>query len=86
MSVHARLPLLLNPSPTFLYLSTNTVDGDEGLFDNDYVDLGRLKGNKGDQNCEVPADVDLGRYSSVVIWCDRFDSAFGAAELISSGV
>ncbi|MER7056894.1 DM13 domain-containing protein [Streptomyces sp. NPDC000351] len=49
--------------------------------DGDYVSLGGLKGNKGSQNYTVPADVDPTRYSSVSIWCDRFDVSFGAAEL-----
>ncbi|WP_128430035.1 DM13 domain-containing protein [Streptomyces cyaneus] len=49
--------------------------------DGEYVSLGRLKGNKGSQNYVVPEDVDLSRYSSVTIWCDRFDVSFGAAEL-----
>ncbi len=49
--------------------------------DGKYVSLGKLKGNKGSQNYVVPADVDLTQYSSVSIWCDRFDVSFGAAEL-----
>ncbi|MFE1023777.1 DM13 domain-containing protein [Streptomyces sp. NPDC058818] len=52
------------------------------LFDDgEYVSLGKLKGNKGSQNYVVPDDVDLSRYTSVSIWCDRFDVSFGAAEL-----
>lgn len=52
------------------------------LFDDgQYVDLGKLKGNKGSQNYVVPADVDPSRYSSVSVWCDRFNVSFGAAEL-----
>ncbi|MDC0766921.1 DM13 domain-containing protein [Streptomyces sp. HD] len=50
--------------------------------DGEYVSLGRLKGNKGSQNYVVPKDVDLDRYGSVSIWCDRFDVSFGAAELV----
>ncbi|MGW5639599.1 DM13 domain-containing protein [Streptomyces sp. NPDC003832] len=49
--------------------------------DGRHVSLGKLKGNKGSQNYTVPADLDLTRYSSVSIWCDRFDVSFGAAEL-----
>ncbi|KOT28192.1 electron transporter [Streptomyces caelestis] len=49
--------------------------------DGRYVSLGRLKGNKGSQNYPVPEDVDPSRYTSVSIWCDRFDVSFGAAEL-----
>ncbi|MFE9028222.1 DM13 domain-containing protein [Streptomyces iakyrus] len=50
--------------------------------DGTYVSLGKLKGNKGSQNYIVPADVDPSRYTSVSIWCDRFDVSFGAAELV----
>ena len=64
-----------------VYLSTNTIDGPESAFDDDFVSLGPLQGNVGSQNYEVPAETDLTRYRSVVIWCDRFDSAFGAAPL-----
>ncbi|WP_225630959.1 DM13 domain-containing protein [Streptomyces solaniscabiei] len=49
--------------------------------DGKYVSLGMLKGNKGSQNYTLPDDVDPARYSSVSIWCDRFDVSFGAAEL-----
>ncbi|MEV3955414.1 MULTISPECIES: DM13 domain-containing protein [Streptomyces] len=49
--------------------------------DGEYVSLGKLKGNKGSQNYAVPNDVDPSRYTSVSIWCDRFDVSFGAAEL-----
>ncbi len=71
-----------NGPDLFVYLSTNSVDGDEGAFDDNIVNLGRLDGNIGDQNYEIPADVDLSQYSSVVIWCDRFNSAFGAAPIV----
>jgi hypothetical protein len=70
-----------NGPDLFVYLSTNPIDGPEQAFDDDYVNLGRLQGNIGDQNYAVPPDVDLSRYRSVVVWCDRFDSAFGAAPL-----
>ncbi len=49
--------------------------------DGAYVSLGKLKGNKGSQNYTVPEDVDPSRFTSVSIWCDRFDVSFGAAEL-----
>jgi hypothetical protein len=46
-----------------------------------WVELGRLKGNKGDQVYRIPADTDLGRLTSVTIWCERFSVSFGAAAL-----
>ena len=53
-----------------------------GIYDDgDYVRLGELKGNQGDQNYEIPADADLGPMKSVVIWCDRFNVAFGTAAI-----
>jgi hypothetical protein len=57
------------------------LDGWRVFDDGRYVSLGKLKGNKGSQNYAVPQHVDLSRYSSVSIWCDRFDVSFGAAEL-----
>jgi hypothetical protein len=64
-----------------VYLSTATPDGDSGAFDDDFVDLGDLTGNVGDQNYEIPEDVDLSRYQTVVLWCVRFGVPFGAAPL-----
>ncbi|VVJ17572.1 Uncharacterised protein [Amycolatopsis camponoti] len=53
-----------------------------GVFDDGkHLDAGKLKGNKGNQNYALPAGTDLTGYTSVSIWCDRFDVSFGAAEL-----
>jgi hypothetical protein len=73
-----------NGPDLYVYLSTNPADGPEEAFDDQYANLGRLQGNIGDQNYELPADVDPTTYVSVVIWCDRFDAAFGAADLTGS--
>ena len=45
------------------------------------VDLGALKGNIGDQNYEIPAELDLSQFKSVVIWCQPFRVPFIAAPL-----
>jgi Electron transfer DM13 len=47
----------------------------------DYEDLGGLKGNKGNQQYDIPEDVDLDRYSTVVIWCRAFSVLFARAPL-----
>ncbi len=47
----------------------------------DHVDLGGLRGNKGTQQYDVPATVDIRRYSDVVIWCRAFSVEFGTAAL-----
>jgi hypothetical protein len=46
-----------------------------------FVELGALKGNQGDQNYDVPAAVDLGKYRAVTIWCRRFSVNFATAPL-----
>ena len=48
-----------------------------------YVDLGSLKGNIGDQNYEIPADLDLSQFGSVVIYCKPFHVLFSVAGLES---
>jgi hypothetical protein len=46
-----------------------------------FLEVGKLKGTDGDQNYEVPADLDLGKYRAVTIWCRRFAVNFGTAPL-----
>ena len=64
-----------------VYLSASDANGDSGAFDDDFVDLGVLKGNIGDQNYEIPVGVDLSVYDTVVVWCVRFSTPFTAADL-----
>lgn len=47
----------------------------------DLVNLGPLQGNIGDQNYEIPEDVDLDVFSFVEIYCERFSVLFGGAQL-----
>ena len=49
-----------------------------------YVELGSLKGNVGDQNYEIPSDINLSDYHSVTIWCKRFGVNFGTAPLTAA--
>ena len=64
-----------------IYLSTAPITADSGEFDDDFIDLGDMKGNIGAQNYEIDPSVDLSQYQTVVVWCVRFGVAFGAAEL-----
>jgi hypothetical protein len=45
------------------------------------VELGKLKGNEGDQNYTIPQGTDLGKFRSVSIYCERFNANFGVAPL-----
>jgi len=46
-----------------------------------YVDLGRLRAFKGSQRYPIPAGVDLAKYPSVLIWCQRFSVLISPADL-----
>ncbi|WBB54999.1 DM13 domain-containing protein [Verrucosispora sp. WMMD573] len=56
-------------------------DGWHVFDDGRWVELGRLKGNLGDQGYAIPDDVELSDLTSVSIWCKRFAVSFGAATL-----
>lgn len=61
--------LASNPRPTS--------SADKG----EYIDLGQLKGNVGNQNYEIPAGTDISQYQSVVIYCMPFRVVFSTATL-----
>lgn len=65
-----------------VYLVAGEVEkGNDAVKQAGFVDLGSMKGNKGDQNYDLPADIDLKKYQNVSIWCARFGVNFGVAPL-----
>ncbi len=62
-------------------LSVYLVRSADGNVDSGFLNLGTLKGNKGNQNYEIPAGTDLAGYQSVVIWCVPFGVTFATASL-----
>jgi hypothetical protein len=72
-----------NGPDLYVYLTVAGADDDDAALDTEFIDLGTLTGNIGDQNYVIPAEVDLDRYDSVVIWCRRFTTSFGVADLSS---
>ena len=50
-----------------------------------WVDLGKLKGNRGNQNYPIPAEVDVAIQYSVVIYCAPFHVIFSVASLADVG-
>lgn len=64
-----------------VYLSAALSDSEGPAFGNDFIDLGALKGNVGDQNYRIPADAQLSRFPSAVIWCRRFSVGFAVAPI-----
>ena len=67
-----------DPGPDLkVYLVPKGADVEDG------VNLGSLKGNKGNQQYDVPASFDTASLSggSVVIWCRAFTVSFGSSAL-----
>jgi hypothetical protein len=48
------------------------------------TEIGKLKGNIGSQNYEVPANINLEDYNEVWIWCRAFSVGFAKAKLTGS--
>jgi hypothetical protein len=46
-----------------------------------YIDLGKIKGNIGGQNYELPPEFDPTLHRTVLIWCLRFSAPFAAVPL-----
>ncbi len=63
-----------NGPKLLVYLTTDTNA-------TEYVNLGDLKGIKGDYNYTIPSGTDIGKYKLVNIWCVDFSVSFGYAEL-----
>lgn len=55
--------------------------GDVHADDVTYVELGKLKGNIGNQNYPIPDDVNVDDQHSVVIYCKPFQVVFAVAPL-----
>ena len=59
-----------------LYLATDKAASN-------FIDLGRLKANNGNQNYNIPNGTDLSKYNIALIWCKDFSVLFGSAQLKS---
>ena len=71
-----------NGPDVHVYLVKNASGSDsEAINKGNFVDLGVIKGNIGDQNYVLPANVDAAQVKGVSIWCKRFAVNFGSADL-----
>ncbi|MBT3917313.1 MAG: DM13 domain-containing protein [Rhodospirillaceae bacterium] len=59
--------------------SSNITDSNS-VLQSRHLNLGTLKGNIGNQNYTLPADLDF-TVGSIVIWCEQFSVLFSAATL-----
>ena len=66
--------VVTNGPDLYVYLSTDKSASD-------FVNLGRLKANIGNQNYPIPEGTDMTKYYTVLIWCKAFSVLFGSADL-----
>ncbi|MBI3976470.1 MAG: DM13 domain-containing protein [Armatimonadetes bacterium] len=72
-----------NGPDLYVYLSGHRAPRNRAqLHEGAAFEVARLKGNVGNQNYELPADLDLTKFRSAVIYCKRFSVLFSTAELI----
>ena len=65
-----------------VYLSTNASPTSAAdVLAAEFVSLGKLKGNVGNQNYPIPISTNIEKFHSVVIWCELFDVLFSTAPL-----
>jgi hypothetical protein len=67
------------PDVRVVLVPTEQLKNNEDVKNYKYIELGKLKGNKGDQNYEIPDEIDVSTYGAVSVWCKRFNENFGAA-------
>lgn len=81
--VHLEANFEVGPGPKYhVYLVPEAdVQASTDVAKTMFVDLGRLRAFKGSQNYEVPAGVDVGKYPSLVIWCEQFGVLISPAAL-----
>ena len=69
------------PDVRVLLIAASDANDNDTVKNAGYVEVGKLKGNVGDQNYDLPAGVDLNKYKAVTIWCNRFSVNFATAPL-----
>ena len=71
------------PDVHVLLIAANDAQDNDNFLKNNVerIELGKLKGNEGDQNYDVPAGTNLAKFHTVAIYCERFNANFGTAPL-----
>lgn len=62
-----------NGPDLYVYLATDKTASD-------FISLGKLKANNGNQNYDIPSGTDLAKYDTILIWCRPFSVLFGSAQ------
>ena len=73
------------PDVHVVLIAASDAQDNENFLDKNVarVELGKLKGNQGNQNYAIPEGTDLSKFKTVSIYCERFNANFGTAPLES---
>jgi Electron transfer DM13 len=76
----------VGPGPAFhVYLVPKaSIRSSADMKDVIFVDLGGLRSFKGSQRYVIPDGIDLRKYQSVIIWCERFGVLISPADLTTT--
>ncbi len=71
------------PDVHVVLIAASDAQDNENFLDKsvERIELGKLKGNEGDQDYAVPSGTDLSKFKAVSIYCERFNANFGTAPL-----
>ena len=73
---------IFNGPALYVYaVAAGDANDSETVLEADSLNLGPLKGNKGNQTYGLPAEFDPDRHRSISIWCERFSVNFATAPL-----
>lgn len=74
-----------NGPDLFVYIvtspNTDNQTVKEAVREGKFVNIGALKGNKGNQTYTLPPEIELNENTVISIWCRRFSRNFGSADL-----
>lgn len=68
-----------NGPDLYVYLTKNPLPTGDIKSLSDFINLGRLKGNVGNQNYEIAPDQNIDGHNTAVIWCRQFGALFSYA-------
>jgi Electron transfer DM13 len=73
---------IFNGPALYVYaVAADDAKDNETVEEADVLNLGPLKGNRGNQTYELPAAFNPDKYRSISIWCKRFSVNFATAPL-----
>lgn len=78
---------IFNGPALYVYaVAADDANDSDTVLDAGFINLGPLKGNRGNQTYELPTGFDPAKYRSISVWCQRFSVNFATAPLLDSEV